>query len=307
MSFNPKTPKELVDAYENGLPGATDDPEGTEKLLSSLPMPLFGDALVGSGKGKRALLYKYLQKFEPEFGEYERQVTGDCVSHGTRSAIDLTRTFEILENKEAESYLLRGATEAIYGSRGHGGEGMSGSAAAKFVNSTSGVLLRQKYGNVDLSVYNGGMASNWGRSGVPRTLIEAGKQNPVETISLIKTVAQARDALANGYGIAVCSNYGFESKRDKNGISRKKGNWNHCMCMAAMDDTHELFNETLFLMVNSWGRFNSGPKRFEQPEGSFWIREGDAAGMLAQNGSWVFSNVKGFPPRKVNWTLNQIF
>jgi hypothetical protein len=79
------------------------------------------------------------------------------------------------------------------------------------------------------------------------------------------------------------------------------------MAWVAMDDSHEVYNETLFLIQNSWGVFNGGPKRFEQPDGSFWIRERDAAGMLNQNGAWAFSDVDGFPPRKVDWTIGEVF
>jgi hypothetical protein len=28
---------------------------------------------------------------------------------------------------------------------------------------------------------------------------------------------------------------------------------------------------------------------------------------LSANGSWVFSDVDGFPPRKVSWTLDKVF
>lgn len=79
------------------------------------------------------------------------------------------------------------------------------------------------------------------------------------------------------------------------------------MAWVAMDDSHEIYKETLFLIQNSWGAFNSGPKRFDQPDGSFWIRESDARGMLNQNGAWAFSDVDGFPPRKVDWTIDEVF
>ena len=49
------------------------------------------------------------------------------------------------------------------------------------------------------------------------------------------------------------------------------------------------------------------PKRLDQPDGSFWVREKDAAGMLNQNGAWAFSDVDGFPPRKVDWTIDEVF
>ena len=71
------------------------------------------------------------------------------------------------------------------------------------------------------------------------------------------------------------------------------------MAWVACDDTGERQKETLFLVQNSWGKWNSGPRVHDQPEGSFWIREKDARVMLGQNGSWVFSDVNGFPPRNL--------
>lgn len=303
------TSKDLLKAYKAGFVGSWCDPEDTDKLLGELPHPLFGAAafgLYGSGKGKLALLYKSIQKFDPSFGSYEQQTTGDCVSHSTRAAVDVTRCHEIIGGQR-EDFVARGATEAIYGSRGHSGEGMSCSTAARFVHQIGGILIRKDYGFVDLSKYNSSIGTRWGRSGVPKEVIQEGQKHQVKTISLINTVEQARDAIANGYALSVCSNSGFSSRRDKYGIARKSGSWNHAMCWCAMDDTREIYNETLFLVQNSWGLWNGGPKRHDQPDGSFWIRESDASTMLSQNGSWVFSDVDGFPPRKVDWTIDEVF
>jgi len=304
-----KKPSDLLKAYKEGFVGSYCDPEDVDRLLGELPHPLFGAAaynLYESGKGKIALLYKNVQRFDPSFGYTERQVTGDCVSMSTRNAIDVTRSTEIIGG-EREEWVARSATEAIYGSRGHGGQGMSCSVAARFVHQNGGVLLRKKYGSIDLSKYDGMLGARWGRSGVPRELKEEGKKHQVKTISLIKTVEEARDAIANGYAISVCSGHGFSSRRDKYGIAKRSGGWSHAMCWCAMDDSHEIHKETLFLVQNSWGVWNGGPKRLDQPDGSFWIRERDAADMLSQNGSWVLSDVDGFPPRKVDWTLEQVF
>ena len=302
-------PKDILNAYKDGFLGSWCDPEDTDKLLGELPHPLFGVAapdLYGSGKGKVALLHKSILKFDPTFGAHERQTTGDCVSHATRSAVDVTRCHEIVGGQR-EAFVARGATEPIYGARGHGGQGMSCSVAARFVAQNGGILVRKDYGFIDLSKYNSRVGTNWGRSGVPRQVIDEGKKHQVKTISLINTVDQARDAIANGYAISVCSNYGFSSRRDSNGIARKSGSWNHAMAWISMDDSHEIHKETLFLIQNSWGAFNGGPKRFDQPDGSFWVREKDAAGMLRQNGAWVYSDVNGFPPRKVDWTIDEVF
>jgi intein/homing endonuclease len=230
----------------------------------------------------------------------------NCVSHSTRNAIDVTRSTEIIGG-EREEWVARSATEAIYGSRGHGGQGMSCSGAARFVHQSGGVLLRKDYGFVDLSRYNGGLGAGWGRRGVPSDVVAEAKKHQVKTISNIRTVEEARDAIANGYAISVCSGYGFSSRRDKNGIAKKSGGWSHAMAWVAMDDSREIFNETLFLVQNSWGVWNGGPKRLDQPDGSFWIREGDARGMLSGGGAWVLSDVDGFPPRKVDWTLDEVF
>lgn len=302
-------PIDLLRAYREGFVGSWCDPEDTDKLLGELPHPLFGVAapdLHGTGEGKTALLYKSVVKFDPTFGYHEKQTTGDCVSHSTRNAVDVTRSHEIIGG-DSEEWVTRSATEAIYGHRGHGGQGMSCSKAARFVAQDGGILLRKDYGFVNLTKYNSRTGTNWGRSGVPSDVKTEGKKHQVTTISLINTVDQARDAIANGYALSVCSNYGFSSRRDSNGIARRSGSWNHAMAWTAMDDSHEIHNETLFLVQNSWGTFNGGPKRFDQPNGSFWIREKDAAGMLRQNGCWVFSDVNGFPPRKVDWTINEVF
>ena len=196
---------------------------------------------------------------------------------------------------ESESFVARGATEAIYQSRGHKGQGMSCSGAARYVNKKGGILLRKDYGSIDLSTYNSSVGAS---HKVPKDIYtKEAQKHQVKTISMITTVEEARDALANGYAISVCSGYGFSSKRDSNGIAKRSGGWSHAMAWISCDDTRTVHNETLFLVQNSWGRWNSGGKRHGQPDGSFWIREKDARGMLSGKGSWVFSDVDGFPAR----------
>jgi hypothetical protein len=309
MSLDFSTPRKILRAYKDGLAGAVCDPDDLDKLLGELPHPVFGAAannLYGSGEGKLALLYKAVQKYDPSFGYHERQVTGDCVSHSTRNAVDVTRCHEIVGG-DREEFVARGATEAIYGSRGHGGQGMSCSVAARFVHQNGGILIRKNYGFVDLSKYDGMLGAGWGRRGVPDDIVKEGKKHQVTTISNIRTLEEARDAIANGYAISVCSGYGFSSRRDKNGIASKSGGWSHAMAWVGLDDTREILDETLFLVQNSWGVWNGGPKRHDQPDGSFWIREKDARGMLSGGGAWVFSDVDGFPARKVEWTIDEVF
>lgn len=292
---------DLYEEYRNGYSGCLWEEHVFDQLMSESKYALFGDGakkgLVGSGKGKLCLPYKSVLKFDSK-AYTERQSTGDCVSHGTRSAVDLSRAIEIDIKGEPEGWHARGATEAIYGARGHSGQGMSCSRAAQFVSKTGGIVLRQNYpGVADFSKYNGNMGANWGGRGLPDKVIDVADDHQVKTVSLVKTVEEARDALANGYGLAVCSSYGFSNKRDSKGIARKSGGWSHCMAWIAVDDSGERHKETLFLVQNSWGKWNDGPKFMDQPDGSFWIRQADAEGMLRQNGSYAFSNIDGFKPQ----------
>ena len=308
MDSNFKTPRSILNHYRKGFIGSICDPEDVAKLMGELPMPVFGAAaynLEGDGQGKMSLPFKSLLKFDPAFGPIEKQTTGDCVSHSTRNAIDITRAVEIDVKGEKEEFRARGATEAIYQSRGHRGQGMSCSQAARYVNEKGGLLITKDYGDVDLSKYNSSLGANLK---IPQNIyVTEAHKHPIKTISNVRTVEEARDALANGYCLSVCSMYGFSSRRDANGIAKRSGQWAHAMAWIACDDTRERLNETLFLVQNSWGMWNSGPKACDQPDGSFWIREKDARGMLSGGGAWVFSNVEGFPSRKIEWTIGDVF
>ena len=233
MEFN--TPRDLLNAYRNGFDGAVCDPEETAELLGRLKTPLFGATaykLFGAGEGKLSLPFLSLLKFDKGFGPAEKQTTGDCVSHSTRNAIDITRAVEIDIKGESEDFIVRSATEAIYQSRGHKGQGMTCSGAAKYVHEKGGILLRKDYGKVDLSKYNSSLGA---RHNIPKSIyIDEASKHQVKTISAITTVEEARDALANGYGISVCSGYGFSSRRDSKGIAKKSGGWAHAMAQESV-------------------------------------------------------------------------
>ena len=295
------SPQELYDNYKNGFSGCLWEQHVFDNLLETSRYAYFKDGakkITDSGKGKLSTPFKSVLNFDKK-AYSERQTTGDCVSHATRNAVDLSRAIEIDIKGEKESWIARGATEAIYGARGHGGQGMSCSRAAQFVSQSGGVLVRKNYpGVADFSKYNGNMGANWGSRGLPDKVIDIANDHQIKTVSLIKTIEEARDALANGYGISVCSNYGFTNRRDSKGVARKSGSWAHAMAWTACDDTGK---EPLFLVQNSWGKWNDGghPEWGPIPDGSFLITASDAAGMLRQNGAYVFSEFNGFPPQKL--------
>ena len=295
------SPNELYNLYRKGFSGCLWEGHIFDQLMENSKYAYFKDGankIKNSGKGKLSTPYKSVLKFDKN-PYNERQTVGDCVSHGTRNACDITRAVEIDVKGQKEAWITRGATEAIYGARGHGGEGMSCSRAADFVSRTGGIVLRKNYpGIADFSKYDGRLGAGWGGRGLPDKVIDLADNHQVKTVSLIKTVEEARDALANGYALAVCSSYGFSNKRDKNGIAKVSGSWAHCMAWIACDDTG---SEPLFLVQNSWGKWNDGghPQWGPIPDGSFLIHADAAEGMLKQNGSYAFSDFDGFPPQKL--------
>jgi len=295
------SPQELYNNYRKGFSGCIWEQNIFDHLMEKSKYALFGDAskkIKNSGKSKLSTPYKSVLKFDKN-PYNERQTTGDCVSHGTRNACDVSRAVEIDVHGEREGWIARGATEAIYGARGWAGQGMSCSRAAEFVSAVGGVVVRQNYpGVADFTKYNGNLGAGWGGRGLPDKVIDLANDHQIKTVSLVKTIEEARDALANGYGLAVCSNYGFSNKRDKKGFAAQSGSWAHCMAWIACDDTGD---EPAFLVQNSWGKWNDGghPEWGPIPDGSFLIRADVAEGMLKQSGSYAFSQFDGFPLQKL--------
>jgi hypothetical protein len=302
--------------YETGqLSGVYCDPQEISDFVAELSSPIFGIAapeLMGTGEGRVSTPYRAIMKYDPDFGRYEPQTTGDCVSHATRNAGMMDYGVDIAAGVTA--WRGRFATENIYGARGHGGQGASCARLAKYVHQQhgwGGFLVRKEYCNdrgdcVDLSKYNSRLGHNWGRRGTPDWLNNFAKGCPAVTVSFVGTIEEARDAIANGYGISVCSGYGFSSRRDSNGVSNPRGRWAHAMAWIGCDDSdwaHQKFGGPIFLVQNSWGAWNSGPKRHDQPDGSFWIKPGVARNMLSARGSWVISSVVGFKRRKLDFLL----
>jgi hypothetical protein len=297
------SPDEIVRLYDAGMVGSYCDPEDTALLVRSLPMPFFGHTLAETGAGKVSLPFSAVVAFDALTGRKpydEAQTTGDCVSHAVRNAIDVARANDP-DLKSTEDWVDRTATEPIYGARGHSGQGAVCSQLVRWAHQQGGCMLRKKYPDLklDLSTYNAPIGMRWGAPGVPGPVTAEAAKHRVGTISLVQDWRQARDAIANGYGIVCCSDVGFRHSRDSEGLSTPQGTWHHAMAWTGVDDTRS--GDCRFLIQNSWGwNWVQGPKVYSQPEGSFWVTQSAAQRMIAQGGTWAVSNVSGFPRRKLD-------
>lgn len=232
---------------------------------------------------------------------------GSCVSFGTNTAVERSMAYEIAVLKKpfkfkfiCEEVTYAGSRVEVGGGR-ISGDGSVGAWAAKFVKEW-GVVAREPTadGKYDLTKYDPQRCRDWGRRGVPDDLEPLAREHPVQGITQIKDWEEAKLALAQGYGIAICSNQGFAMQRDAKGICRPSGSWAHCM---ALDGYHIEGGTEYGHIENSWGaNAHTGPVGWGSPPPSgFWADSRTIDRMLKQGDSWAFSTVKGFPARKIIW------
>jgi hypothetical protein len=288
--------------------GWVSDAEARQQFVKTHRYPFLRnrmEKIKGTGKGKKVLLYKLFEQItgRPLVPHYQQ--CGDCVSHAFGLGVDVLTAVRILMQGRSERWIAKSATELIYaGSRievGHGRIGYSDGSicvwAAEFVRKW-GVLLRQKYLNeYDYTTYSGQVARTLGKpgKGVPNALEPLCKLHPVETCALVNSWEECRDAVANGYPVPMGSNIGFTSKRDRDGfLRRSRRPWYHAMVIIGVDDE---YRRPGALVQNSWGgdTWVSGPKRHEQPDGSFWCDAATIDAAMKQGDSIALSGYVGYP------------
>lgn len=290
--------------------GWVDDDDAVKAVQATLPFRVFADTPAGKADDPlpdRVYLWdSYRRLFGHRPPSCNQGPVGTCVSFGTARAIERTLATQIVASGGGKDEWKPLVEEVIYGGSrveiGKGrikGDGSVGAWAAQFTREY-GVLDRGVHGAYDLTVYSPERARDWGRKGVPDDLEPKAKEHPVKDTTLVKTWAEAKKALASGYGIAVCSSQGFTKARDANGIARPSGSWAHCM---ALDGYHVEGGQEYGHIENSWGAdYFSGPVGWGDPPASgFWADSATIGRMLAQGDSWAFSSVKGFPARKLDW------
>lgn len=313
-TFNPAPPPLPIWQNEQGFTqraamGWDERPQEVERIVQALPFPVFGDTEAGKADDPlpdKVYLWQVFKKLDARGPPTKNQgQVGSCVSFGTNNAITRTMAFEIavlnknFEFKDiVEEVTYAGSRVEIGGGRIQG-DGSVGAWAAQFVQKY-GVIARGVHGAHDLSAYSESRARSWGKSGVPAELETVAREHPVQTITQVKSWAEAKRAVANGYGIAICSNQGFTMQRDSRGVARASGSWAHCMCL---DGYHLEGGSEFGHIENSWGaNAHTGPVGWGEPStAGFWADSATIDRMLRANDSWAFSAVKGFPARKLDW------
>lgn len=322
-------PDKVVEMYGNGFAGVIDDKEQKEAFKEDIRVAggwATGDeaasafGLFGNGKGKLSLPWLATWKVWPECWPGPGQTTGDCVSWGTKNACLVTLGAEIVSGKPDEvTGRIEGppdvpaeginqgvlSTEVIYGHRGHSGQGADCARLARYVVSVGGLMVRKNYEEIglDLTRYNSSIGARWGGRGTPEEVNKIAKEHPVRTATELSGQEQVRDFLASGYGVNTCSGLGFSSTRNEDGFSEQRGSWSHSQAIIGYDDredTIKKYGEPLALWLNSWGKWNSGPRRvrgtdIDIPDGAYWAR----ASLFRRCYLVAFSSTQGWPSKQL--------
>lgn len=324
------TPEEIHRMYDKGYAGAYKTPEGTasfEQFITSQPfgnlngsLVVSGNGLAGAGAGNLVLPFRFVEELLPGCWPGAAQQRGDCVSHSTKNAALTTLCCDIASGKPDEVSGLRemlpeispegvtqGAlsTEAIYWYRGYNGDGWECDVAARVACESSALWPRRDYPDLgfDLSRYSGSLAGKYGSKRPPELVTTEGRKHLIRTATRINTADSVRDMLANGYGVTTCGGEGWSSFRDENGFSRRSGSWSHALAFIGFDDRDiikQKYGEALVLVLNSWGRWNSGGRKILGtdiliPEGSFW-----ALWSAVRNRSMIaLSGANGWPAKSL--------
>lgn len=305
--------KEVIRLYRAGHAGARHSRQAHEALNGLIAerggnpdgeAVIYGNRFAGAGAGKLSLL---LPAVEQVYGysalTHPGQKTGDCVSMAARDVILFLMCLEILSGRpDEETGLIEGtpevpevalrhgvlANEPFYRFRGHSSQGMNCDQALRFAMEVGGALARGVYQDpnddggagegVDLSEYN----VQWelpGRRGVPEWIKRIARRNRLRDATRAKTHEQARDFVAQGRPIFICSSLGFSSNRDDNGYSRRSGSWPHSWHVVGYDDrpeTKRKYGFPLALAGHRWGQWNRGGRRIlgtqiDIPHGYWWL------------------------------------
>ena len=320
---------EIHQMYDDGHAGVWHDPVAIaefENMIVGSGGNLDGESvakangLAGSGEGRLIAPFVFVMRLFPGCWPGAAQQVGDCVSHDTKNAALTTMSCDIASGKPDEETgqvqgvptidpvgISQGAlsSEAIYWYRGYSGDGWSCEAAANIAITKSALWLRNAYPElgIDLTRYSGSQAHKYGRTAPPESITTVGRKHLVRQATRVRTFADVRDYLANGYGISTCGGEGWSNKRDENGVSYRKGSWSHAMAFIGADDRDiikQKYGEPLVLILNSWGKWNTGGRRIlgtdiDIPEGSFWtpwsaVRNRSMLALSGTNG-WPTKNL----------------
>jgi hypothetical protein len=260
---------------------------------------------------------------------------GDCVGQASGMGCDVLAATDIHFLKQRERFVAKASVEMNYaGSRveigklgadelnsAHmrGREGSHCKWVAEYLKKY-GVLHRQVYSDgenqIDLTGYHPGRSRKYRDTGVPDWLEAIAREHPVREFTKVNSGREALDANCAGQPVLIGSSYAFKDKRDKDGfcepylgVTRRRRfgwveiriQWWHAMILTgALLEGPRIGG----LIQNSHGDWNSGPRPYDIPRGSFFVDLNYLDMMVKDWGDcWALSSYKGHEAKKIRHRL----
>lgn len=243
-------------------------------------------------------------------GSWNQGQVGSCVGFGYGRACQDVMLNEIAAG-QPELYpgtyvspeVIYGGSRVEVGGGGINGDGSVGAWAAEWVKDW-GVVVRGKYGTLDITSYDERTCRQLGASGIPPDVEALAKVHPITETALLTTADGLWAAIGAGKGVPVCSMQGFTTTRDADGFCRRSGQWAHCMEYRGRF-VHPRRGRCV-VEQNSWGGYLSGPDSFEYvaadgstrrqtlPEGCFCVELSVAAQALTERDTFVLAGLTGW-------------
>lgn len=308
--------------YAKGFVGTWSDPEGRERLQDTVTKAggLWEASEVAGaygfmeqGQGKLCLISEEIFKaFGPTALPGAAQKCGDCVSHSLKGGVLGTLATAINHGLSGMPItvpegIAQGvlSPEAIYAFRGYSGDGWACESALEVAIEKVGAVSRRNHPDAgwDLTKYSLANAHKYGSNPPPPEVVKALGTHKVSTVTRCKSYEEVRDMIASGFALTSCGSEGFSSVRNEDGVSARSGRWAHAMAYLGVDDrpeTKQRYGCGLVLLMNSWGKWNSGPTlvrgtQFRIPEGSFWAKWTDISSRFCS----AVNTVEKWQPRKL--------
>jgi hypothetical protein len=262
-----------------------------------------GNAVVQDNVNANVRLWDAVVKVNGGHRNNYPQQVGDCTSFGAKNAIEVRMCVENNEGQNVQYAMvyppfLYGVARVQIGKNKVRGDGAVGAWVAQAARDY-GVLLSTDNG---VPAYSAAVAREWGSKGPPQAFIDIAKARRVKTIAPVKTAAQCRDAICNGYPVTVASMFGSTSikERDRRQVAMRNTQWAHQMCCIGYDGRGPV---AYFYILNSWGP-SAHPQPLQgEPPGGFWVTADDMQWITSTGDCWSFSDLDGFPSRELNFNV----
>lgn len=309
-----------------------------QKAFSEVYAPFNG---VAKETGKNVFLFHNLQKeigeiephwqgTDPETGE---EGEGDCVGQAGAMGADILAATEIHDLGERERFVAKASVEMAYalsrveigGGQLSGRGGSHGEWMARAFKEY-GVLHRLKYesgGNsLDLTGYDPGRARQYRDKGVPDWLEPIAREHPIKNFVNIRSGQEALDAICARMPVLLCSSYAFEDVRGPDGFANAylgggstrtrtrfgwrwfnsgRLQWWHAMLLTgAILEGPRIGG----VVQNSHGKWNSGPRPYDMPEGSMGV-DLEVLDLMAKDWGdcWALSSYEGHKAKTMKHRL----